>query len=146
MCVTGKKKQLRVVRVEPRNGRRVLINGYAIAHLGGVAYDSVTRHHDVIEIQSGSESEEEADVKPDPEPPAKRQRARKPKRKVAMVLDDEIQLSAETIRAELADTSALVRDLAQEAAEDADAAFPVDEAAPAEDEAFGPDARARSRL
>ena len=39
------------------------------------AVDSVARHHDVIEIQSGSESEEEADVKPDPEPPAKRQRA-----------------------------------------------------------------------
>ena len=75
LCVTGKKKQLRVVRVEPRNGRRVLINGYAIAHLGGVAFDSVARHHDVIEIQSGSESEEDVDVKPDPEPPAKRQRA-----------------------------------------------------------------------
>ena len=75
LCVTGKKKQLRVVRVEPRNGRRVLINGYAIAHLGGVAFDSVTRHHDVIEIQSDDESEEDVDVKPDPEPPAKRQRA-----------------------------------------------------------------------
>ncbi len=79
LCVTGKKKQLRVVRVEPRNGRRVLINGYAIAHLGGVAFDSVTRHHDVIEIQSDDESEEEADVKPDPEPPAKRQRASAPR-------------------------------------------------------------------
>ena len=75
LCVTGKKKQLRVVRVEPRNGRSVLINGYAIAHLGGVAFDSVTRHHDVIEIQSDDESEEDVDVKPDPEPPAKRQRA-----------------------------------------------------------------------
>ena len=80
LCVTGKKKQLRVVRVEPRNGRRVLINGYAIAHLGGVAFDSVARHHDVIEIQSGSESEEDVDVKPDPEPPAKRQRAAPPGR------------------------------------------------------------------
>ena len=39
-----------------------------------------------------------------------------------MVLDREIQLSAETIRAELSDTSALVRDLAKEAAEDAAAA------------------------
>ena len=75
LCVTGKKKQLRVVRVEPRNGRRVLINGYAIAHLGGVAFDSVARHHDVIEIQSDDESEDDVDVKPDPEPPAKRQRA-----------------------------------------------------------------------
>ena len=53
-----------MVRVEPRNGRRVLINGYAIAHLGGVAFDSVTRHHDVIEIQSDDESEEDVDVKP----------------------------------------------------------------------------------
>ena len=75
LCVTGKKKQLRVVRLEPRNGRRVLINGYAIAHLGGVAFDSVARHHDVIEIQSDDESDEDVDVKPDPEPPAKRQRA-----------------------------------------------------------------------
>ena len=80
LCVTGKKKQLRVVRVEPRNGRRVLINGYAIAHLGGVAFDSVARHHDVIEIQSDDESEEDVDVKPDPEPPAKRQRAAPPGR------------------------------------------------------------------
>ena len=80
LCVTGKKKQLRVVRVEPRNGRRVLINGYAIAHLGGVVFDSVTRHHDVIEIQSDDESEEDVDVKPDPEPPAKRQRATPPGR------------------------------------------------------------------
>jgi|MDSX01.1.fsa_nt_gb hypothetical protein len=55
-------------------------------------------------------------------PAARQQRARKPKRKVAMVLDREIQLSAETIRAELSDTSALVRDLAKEAAEDAAAA------------------------
>ena len=45
----------------------MLINGYAIAHLGGVAFDSVTRHHDVIEIQSDDESEEDVDVKPDPE-------------------------------------------------------------------------------
>ena len=53
----------------------MLINGYAIAHLGGVAFDSVMRHHDVIEIQSDDESEDDVDVKPDPEPPAKRQRA-----------------------------------------------------------------------
>ena len=71
---------MRVVRVEPRNGRRVLINGYAIAHLGGVAFDSVARHHDVIEIQSDDESEDDVDVKPDPEPPAKRQRAAPPGR------------------------------------------------------------------
>lgn len=83
LCVTGKKKQLRVVRVEPRNGRRVLINGYAIAHLGGVAFDSIERHHEIIEIQGGSESEEEEDVKPDPEPPAKRQRAGAPRVKRA---------------------------------------------------------------
>ena len=58
----------------------MLINGYAIAHLGGVAFDSVTRHHDVIEIQSDDESEEDVDVKPDHEPPAKRQRAAPPGR------------------------------------------------------------------
>ena len=58
----------------------MLINGYAIAHLGGVAFDSVTRHHDVIEIRSDDESEEDVDVKPDPEPPAKRQRAAPPGR------------------------------------------------------------------
>ena len=40
----------------------------------------MTRHHDVIEIQSDDESEDDVDVKPDPEPPAKRQRAAPPGR------------------------------------------------------------------
>ena len=72
-----KSTALRVVRVEPRAGRRVLINGYGIAHLGGNAFDSIERHHDVIEIPSDDESADDADVKPDPEPqPPARKKAR----------------------------------------------------------------------
>ena len=48
LLMTTKGRKLRVVRVEPRNGKRVLINGYAVAHLGGVCFDSVERHHDVL--------------------------------------------------------------------------------------------------
>ena len=72
LCVVGKSRKLRVTRVEPRPGRRVLINGYAVAHLGGVAFDSITRHHEVIEIQSDDdeeEEEEEPEREPSPEPP-----------------------------------------------------------------------------
>ena len=67
LSVTGRSRKLRVVRVEPRPGRRVLINGYAVAHLGGVAFDSITRHHEVIEIASDDE-EEGDDEEPEPEP------------------------------------------------------------------------------
>lgn len=69
-----KARKLRVIRVEPRAGARVLINGYAVAHLGGVAFDSIERHHDIIEIASDDDEEEEA-----PPPPPKK----KYKRKVA---------------------------------------------------------------
>ena len=76
LCVTGKTRKLRVVRVEPRPGRRVLINGYAVAHLGGVAFDSITRHHEVIEIASDDEEEEEEEEEPErepsPEPPPRK--------------------------------------------------------------------------
>ena len=82
LCVTGRSRKLRVTRVEPRPGRRVLINGYAVAHLGGVAFDSITRHHEVIEIQS--DEEEGDDEEPEPEPerepspePRPRKRARR---------------------------------------------------------------------
>ena len=63
-----------MTRVEPRPGRRVLINGYAVAHLGGVAFDSITRHHEVIEIQSDDEEEEEEEPErePSPEPPPRK--------------------------------------------------------------------------
>ena len=80
LCVVGKSRKLRVTRVEPRPGRRVLINGYAVAHLGGVAFDSITRHHEVIEIASDDddeeEEEEELEREPSPEPPP-RKRARR---------------------------------------------------------------------
>ena len=63
-----------MTRVEPRPGRRVLINGYAVAHLGGVAFDSITRHHEVIEIASDDEEEEEEEPErePSPEPPPRK--------------------------------------------------------------------------
>lgn len=85
LCVTGaKSRKLRVVRVEPRPGRRVLINGYAVAHLGGVAFDSITRHHEVIEIASDDEEEDEEEPQPEerepsPEPPRKRTRRGPPR-------------------------------------------------------------------
>ena len=76
LSVTGRSRKLRVVRVEPRPGRRVLINGYAVAHLGGVAFDSITRHHEVIEIASDDEEEEEEEEEPErepsPEPPPRK--------------------------------------------------------------------------
>ena len=75
LCVTGRSRKLRVTRVEPRPGRRVLINGYAVAHLGGVAFDSIMRHHEVIEIQSDDEEEdeeEEPEREPSPEPPPRK--------------------------------------------------------------------------
>ena len=76
LSVTGRSRKLRVVRVEPRPGRRVLINGYAVAHLGGVAFDSITRHHEVIEIQSDDDEEEEEEEEPErepsPEPPPRK--------------------------------------------------------------------------
>ena len=75
LCVTGRSRKLRVTRVEPRPGRRVLINGYAVAHLGGVAFDSITRHHEIIEIASDDEEEEEEEEperEPSPEPPPRR--------------------------------------------------------------------------
>jgi len=77
LLMTTKGRKLRVVRVEPRNGRRVLINGYAVAHLGGVCFDSVERHHDVIEIADDTSEDEEEDVKP--EPPAKKHRTSSPR-------------------------------------------------------------------
>ena len=87
LCVVGKSRKLRVTRVEPRPGRRVLINGYAVAHLGGVAFDSITRHHEVIEIQSDDEEEEEEEEperEPSPEPPP-RKRARRARVKTEVV-------------------------------------------------------------
>ena len=51
------------MRVMPRPGRRVLINGVAVAHLGG-AFDSIQRHHDIIEI--GDESDEDEAPLPAP--------------------------------------------------------------------------------
>ncbi|KAH8045385.1 hypothetical protein JL722_14282 [Aureococcus anophagefferens] len=53
------------------DGRRVLINGVAVAHLGG-AFDSIQRHHDIIEI--GDESDE--DEAPLPAPRKKSRTAR----------------------------------------------------------------------
>ena len=70
LMVSGQDKNLRVVRVMPRPGRRVLINGVAVAHLGG-AFDSIERHHDIIEIQSGDESDED-DAPPAPAPPPRK--------------------------------------------------------------------------
>ena len=63
LMVSGQDKNLRVVRVMPRPGRRVLINGVAVAHLGG-AFDSIQRHHDIIEI--GDESDEDEAPLPAP--------------------------------------------------------------------------------
>ena len=54
----------------PRPGRRVLINGIAVAHLGG-AFDSIERHSEIIEIQSGDESDED-DAPPAPAPPPRK--------------------------------------------------------------------------
>ncbi|KAH8059086.1 hypothetical protein JL722_5639 [Aureococcus anophagefferens] len=72
LMVSGQDKNLRVVRVMPRPGRRrVLINGVAVAHLGG-AFDSIQRHHDIIEI--GDESDE--DEAPLPAPRKKSRTAR----------------------------------------------------------------------
>ncbi|KAH8065692.1 hypothetical protein JL722_69 [Aureococcus anophagefferens] len=51
-------------------GRRVLINGIAVAHLGG-AFDSIERHNEIIEIQSGDESDED-DAPPAPAPPPRK--------------------------------------------------------------------------
>jgi len=84
LCMTGaKSRKLRVVRVEPRPGRRVLINGYAVAQLGGVAFDSITRHHEIIEIASDDEEEDEEEDEPErepsPEPPRKRTRRGPPR-------------------------------------------------------------------
>ena len=76
-----------MTRVEPRPGRRVLINGYAVAHLGGVAFDSITRHHEVIEIASDDEEEEEEEEperEPSPEPPP-RKRPRRARVKTEVV-------------------------------------------------------------
>ena len=54
------------MRVEPRPGRRVLIiNGYAVARLGGVAYDSIRRHHDVIELDNDDGHGDDGDVDSD---------------------------------------------------------------------------------
>jgi hypothetical protein len=70
LMVAGADKKLRVVRVMPRPGRRVLINGIAVAHLGG-AFDSIERHNEIIEIQSGDESDED-DAPPAPAPPPRK--------------------------------------------------------------------------
>ncbi|KAH8059088.1 hypothetical protein JL722_5641 [Aureococcus anophagefferens] len=70
LMVSGSDKKLRVVRVMPRPGRRVLINGIAVAHLGG-AFDSIERHNEIIEIQSGDESDED-DAPPAPAPPPRK--------------------------------------------------------------------------
>ncbi|KAK7253571.1 hypothetical protein SO694_00001123 [Aureococcus anophagefferens] len=58
LMVAGADKKLRVARRHAPPGRRVLINGIAVAHLGG-AFDSIERHNEIIEIQSGDESDED---------------------------------------------------------------------------------------